>query len=72
MKLHRDLWDTTNDSMAPAHRIRKAWETDHGPYQGPVEIDEAYFGGKEKNKTESRRGSPKTMSSVPETEQRTR
>ena len=39
----------------------KAWETDHGPYTGPIEIDESYFGGKEKNKTESRKGSPKTI-----------
>ena len=47
--------------MAPSTpNHRKAWETEHGPYAGPVEIDESYFGGKEKNKIESRKGSPKT------------
>ena len=61
MKLHRDLGIPQTIAWHLAHRIRKAWETDHGPYQGPLEIDESYFGGKERNKTESRRGSPKTI-----------
>ena len=61
MKLHRDLGIPQIVAWHLAHRIRKAWETDYGPYEGPLEIDERYFGGKEKNKTESRRGSPKTI-----------
>ena len=61
MKLHRDLGIPQTIAWHLAHRIRKAWETDHGPYEGPLEIDESYFGGKERNKTESRKGSPKTI-----------
>ncbi len=61
MKLHRDLGIPQTIAWHLAHRIRKAWETEHGPYEGPLEIDESYFGGKERNKTESRRGSPKTI-----------
>ena len=61
MKLHRDLGIPQTIAWHLAHRIRKAWETDHGPYEGSLEIDESYFGGKERNKTESRKGSPKTI-----------
>ena len=61
MKLHRDLGIPQTIAWHLAHTIRKAWETEHGPYEGPLEIDESYFSGKEKNKTESRKGSPKTI-----------
>ena len=61
MKLHRDLGIPQTIAWHLAHRIRKAWENEHGPYELPVEIDEAYLGGKEKNNTESRKGSPKTI-----------
>ena len=50
MKLHRDLGITQKTAWHLAHRIRKAWETDKGLFAGPVEVDETYIGGKERNK----------------------
>ena len=50
MKLHRDLGITQKTAWHLAHRIRKAWETDKGLFTGPVEVDETYIGGKERNK----------------------
>ena len=51
MKLHRDIGVTQKTAWHMAHRIREAWEGDDDEmFAGPVEVDEAYFGGKESNK----------------------
>ena len=50
MKLHRDLGITQKSAWHLAHRIREAWIDKQAPFAGPVEFDESYMGGLEKNK----------------------
>ena len=50
MKLHRDLGITQKTAWFMAHRIRQALEADRYNFIGPIEVDETFIGGKEKNK----------------------
>ena len=55
MKLHRDLDITQKSAWHLAHRLRKAFESDDGLFQGPVEVDETYMGGRRANMSNARR-----------------
>ena len=50
MKLHRDLDISPKSAWHLAHRIRENWGDQHGLLDGPVEMDEAFFGGLKQNK----------------------
>ena len=57
MKLHRDIGVRQATAWFMLHRIRQAWSTtdDGGPFTGPVEVDEAYMGGRRANMSNAKR-----------------
>ena len=56
MKLHRDLRISQKTAWFMLHRIRESWAVEcEEPFRGPVEVDETYIGGRERNKHANRK-----------------
>ena len=55
MKLHRDLGITQKTAWHMNHRIREAWNVKGIAFAGPVEVDETYIGGIERDKHTSKK-----------------
>ena len=57
MKLSRDVKVSQPTAWFMMQRIREAWacDEDEGPFDGPVEFDETYVGGKRRNKSNAER-----------------
>ena len=62
MRLHRDLGIGQSLAWFLLHRLRESRRALAGPdlLSGPVEVDEAHLGGREKNKHADKRGRTKT------------
>lgn len=55
MRLHRELGITQKSAWHLAHRIRESWVDGQDLFEGPIEVDETYIGGKERNKHDSQK-----------------
>ena len=55
MKLHRDIGVSQRAAWFMLHRIREAWTSPDDRFDGPVEVDETYVGGKRKNMPKAKR-----------------
>ena len=61
MKLHRDLGITQKSAWHLAHRIRETWGRNHARFEGPVEADETFVGGRRRWGDGSKPMRPKTV-----------
>jgi len=72
LKLHRDIGVSQKTAWFMLHRIREAWAAhDADDFEGPVEVDESYFGGRRRNMSNAQRAEladagrgPVTMTAV--------
>ncbi len=56
MKLHRDLGIGQKAAWFMLHRLREAWNLEDGLlFDGPVEVDESFFGGRRRNMSNEKR-----------------
>ncbi len=56
MKLQRDIGVSQPTAWFMLHRIRQAWAVDDDDqFDGPVEVDESYFGGRQANMPQAKR-----------------
>ncbi len=55
MRLHRELGISQKAAWFMLHRLRLTFEADADPFEGPVEVDETYMGGKRKNMSNAKR-----------------
>jgi len=55
MRLHRALKISQSSAWFMAHRIREGFWQPESTFEGPVEVDETYMGGKRKNMSNSKR-----------------
>ena len=55
MRLHRELGIGQKSAWFMLQRLRKAMETPHKAFSGPVEVDETFVGGKRKNMSNEQR-----------------
>ena len=56
MKLQRDIGVSQPTAWFMLHRIREAWASESdGPFDGPIEVDETYMGGRKKNMSKAKR-----------------